>query len=337
MKERLAAIDAASIEELQRIKAEQDVILQRLKLMEEKRSAVSEEVFGRVLLDYEGRMNSLEDEAGPLKERARIQHGALKILLLEIEASVKTAEMDREELQLRHDLGEFADETYSEALKEHEDRVEGHHGDLAEAQALKEGFLSAFYSEEELEDGAEPDPALSISDEEPEDLEVEGDPDAPVSQEGPPPIPWDDENDHEESDDPPEFEAEEAVPVAMEAKEIPDLPELDSLLSLVEDDGTMILRWPKLILQAENGDFEQHTVVGGSTILGSGSACDIVITGAKVAERHAEIIMIADGHMIRDLESSVGTLVNGVEISEWKLAGGDSIQLGEAVLIFKQG
>ena len=39
-----------------------------------------------------------------------------------------------------------------------------------------------------------------------------------------------------------------------------------------------------------------------------------MVSGIKVAERHAEITLAEDGHIIRDLESSVGTLVNGVEI-----------------------
>ena len=337
MKERLAAIDAASIEELQRIKAEQDVILQRLALMEERQDSVSEEVFGRVLLDYQGRLQSLEEQAGPLKDEAQGQYAALKVLIQEIEACVGTAEMDREELQLRHDLGEFSDEAFSEDIKEHKARVEGHQDDLAEAQALREGFLSAFRSEEELEDGDEPSAIPSTSEEESEAPEVEEGTDETVSEAGPPPIPPNGQQDPVEPDGPTEIEAEENAPVALEPEEFSDQTESDSLASPVPDDGTMILRWPKLIFQTEKGDFEQHTVVGGSTILGAGSACDIVVTGPKVAERHSEIIMIADGHMIRDLDSSVGTLVNGVEITEWKLAGGDSIQLGEAVLIFKEG
>ena len=337
MKEKLASIDEASIEELQRIKAEQDVILQRLDSMEDRRDAVSKEVFGRVHLDYENRMKGLEEQAGPLKEQARGQFAALKTILQEIESSVRTAEMDREELQLRHDLGEFSDETFSEHMEEHEARVEGHQGDLAEAQALRERFLSAFHSEEELEEGAGSSPVAATSDENSEDHKVQGDPEAPESEDGPPPIPGNGETDAMEPGGQPEAEPEEAVSVESEAEENTEQTASISLPSPVPDGATMILRWPKLVAQTNAGDVEEHAVVGGSTVLGSHSKCDIVVSGPKVAERHAEIIMIADGHMIRDLESSVGTLVNGVEITEWKLAAGDSIQLGEAVLIFKEG
>ncbi len=336
MKERLVAIDVSSIEELQRIKSEQEVILERLELMEEKRGAVSEEVYERVHLDYEGRMRGLEAEAGPLKEQARGEYGVLKTVLAEIESALKTAEMDQEELQLRHDLGEFSDEAFATQQEEHEAQVSGHQNDVAEAEALKERFLSAFHTEEELEEGAQPGLAEETfkSDSEPfVGGEVTEEPDLP---EGPPPLPANNGAGGGASDDQPFVEAEEVAPVAMEAEEIPEMTAAVNLPSSVPDGATMILRWPKLLLQTEDGDFEEHTVVGGSTVLGSGSACDIMISGVKVAERHAEITLAEDGHVIRDLESSVGTLINGVEITEWRLSDGDSIQLGEVVLVYKE-
>lgn len=337
MQEKLAAIDESSIEELQRIKAEQDVILQRLNLMKERREVVSEEVFGRVHLDYEGRMKSLEEQAGPLKVQVREQYSALKIVLAEVEASVKTAEMDREELQLRHDLGEFSDEAFATHLEEHEARVAGHQGDLAGVQALREKLLSAFHSEGELEGESQPSPTSSTPEINLETLvgvEIPGVSDLP---EGPPPIPGFDEAISLEFGGAPSAEAEEVAPVAMEDEEIPEQAASIPLPSPAPDGATMILRWPTLLLQTEGGDFEEHTVVGGSTILGSDSACDIVVSGVKVADRHAEISLAQHGHMIRDLDSSVGTLVNGVRITEWKLSDGDSIQVGDVVLIFKDG
>ncbi len=336
MKERLVAIDVSSIEELQRIKAEQEVILERLDLMEEKQGAVSEEVYDRVHRDYEGRMKALDAEAGPLKEQARGEYGVLKTVLVEIESSLKTAEMDQEELQLRHDLGEFSDEAFGTQQEEHEAQVSGYQNDLAEAQELKERFLSAFHTEEELEEGSQSGLAEETPEGDPEPFGGEEFTEEADLPEGPPPLPENNGVFGEVPDLQPVVEAEEAAPVAMEAEEVPELTAAIPLPSQVPDGATMILRWPKLLLQTEAGDFEEHTVVGGSTVLGSGSACDITISGIKVAERHAEITLAEDGHVIRDLESSVGTLINGVEITEWKLADGDSIQLGEVVLIYKE-
>ena len=64
MKEKLAAIDVTSIEELQRIKVEQDVVQDRLRALEDKRDDVSQEVFDRVRLDYEGQVRDM----GPLAD-----------------------------------------------------------------------------------------------------------------------------------------------------------------------------------------------------------------------------------------------------------------------------
>ena len=75
-------------------------------------------------------------------------------------------------------------------------------------------------------------------------------------------------------------------------------------------------------------------VVGTGTVLGSGGDCNIVVAGKKVAKRHAEIVLGPNGHLIRDLKSQVGTLVNGVEVTERELTNGDTIQLGEVKLTF---
>jgi len=66
-------------------------------------------------------------------------------------------------------------------------------------------------------------------------------------------------------------------------------------------------------------------------------ACDIVLSGVKLADRHAEIALTEQGYVIRDLKSSVGTLINGVEITEWNLSDGDTLQMGEVVLVFREG
>jgi tetrahydromethanopterin S-methyltransferase subunit G len=340
MKEKLAAIDVSSIEELQRIKAEQDVILQRLDLMEERRELVSEEVFKRVHRDYEGRMKSLEEEAVPLKVQAKEQYSELKKLLAEIEVSVRNAEMDREEMQLRHDLGEFSDEAFAEHMEEHETRVAEHQGNLEEAQSLRERFVSAFHSEGELEEempSSPPPPSPELELDTLGGVEIPGASD--LLGDEPPPIPNGDEVISMEGDGSPDVEsADEGVPVATEAEEIPGQTASIPMPSPEADAGaTMILRWPKLVRQTEDGDLEEHAVVGGSTTLGSGLSCDIVISGIKVADRHAEIALTSQGHVIRDLKSSVGTLINGVEITEWNLSDGDSIQLGEVVLIFREG
>ncbi len=382
MKDKLAAIDVSSIEELQRIKVEQDVIRERLQLLEDKRDDVSEEVYERVHLDYASQVTSLEQQAEPLKVQARAQYVVLKGALVEIEALVETSEMDREELLLRNDLGEFSEEDFTERLEECEARIVGHQEDLSLAQALRERFLLAFHSEEELEEGLQPeeepqieeelqpeevpeteeelqpeevpeseeepqleDPSQVEEDLQPEEVEevLESDEEGPTVEEmleeaGPPtqplPIPeieeviQDETGDNEDDMDMKTF--------VLSAEEVSEHIEAAAESSQAPDGATMILSWPKLIMQTEKGNIQELTVAGVSaTVVGSGDECDIVISGTKVASRHAEISLSDKGYSIRDLSTPVGTLVNGVEITEWSLSDGDTIQLGDVTLMFR--
>lgn len=303
MREELAAIDVSAIEELQRIKKEQDVVLERLERMDEKRTSVSEEVFARVQADYKKRLEKLEREAEPLKEQARQQYARLTSVHGKIEAAVAAAMMDREELQLRHELGEFDDEAFAGRMKEQEARVAGHQGDLEEAESIRKRFLSAFHSEDELEAAAAPPPPPSRPkvEELPEAVgevtvvggQLTGDRDKTT-----------------------------AIPVPAETG------------AQRPEDGTMILKWPKLVVHSDSGEAESYSVVGAATTIGSAKECDMVLAGKKVAGRHAEIRLGPNGHIIKNLGAAVGTLVNGVEITERELADGDVIQIGGVKLTF---
>lgn len=317
MKDELAEIDVSSIDELQRIKKEQDVVLDRIEKMEDKRGSVTAEVFERVRTDYTSRLEALDREAEPLKERARRQYAALRTVLERIEGALATAKMDREELQLRHELGEYDDAAFAARTKEQDAAVAGCEADLEEAGALRERFLSAFHSEDELEAAPAAEPAPP--------------PAKPKTE--PPPVPAEE----------PKAAAEPPLPedATVVGKPIPK--QLDRTVAIPvqkpepsprPEDGTMIIQWPTLTLQRGGGKAEKHSLVGSRTIIGRGSDCDIVLDGKKVAERHAEIFLGPDGHVIKDLGSTVGTLVNGVEVSEHRLVDRDKVQVGEFTLTF---
>ncbi len=317
MKEELAAIDVSSIEELQRIKAEQDVILERLEKMEEKKESVSNEVYSRVHADYESRLKGLDEEAGPLKDQARLQYAELKAVLGKIETSVGTAKLDREELQLRHDLGEFDDDAYAKHIKAQDAKVKGHQKDLSDAEGIRDRFLSAFHSEDELETGSEtlpPTPPVKpVAGDEPKTAKIKTIP----------------------ADDPPANpSAGIPAPANLDKTAAIQMPTPDPEPPQQADGATMILKWPKLLVHSDTGHAEEHAVVGVETILGSGGDCGIVVEGKKVSAKHASIALGPTGHLIRDLKSQVGTLVNGVEVSERELANGDTIQLGEVKMTF---
>jgi len=68
--------------------------------------------------------------------------------------------------------------------------------------------------------------------------------------------------------------------------------------------------------------------------IGSGSHNDLVIEDSTVSKRHCEIVVDHTGYLIRDLDSTNGTFVQGVRVSSAHLAPGSEIQLGKTRIVF---
>jgi DNA-binding NtrC family response regulator len=64
------------------------------------------------------------------------------------------------------------------------------------------------------------------------------------------------------------------------------------------------------------------------TVIGSGRDCDIVIDDPYVSKRHARIDFDAGRHHVEDLDSTNGTLVDGVRVRWAWLSAGSALQLG---------
>ena len=71
--------------------------------------------------------------------------------------------------------------------------------------------------------------------------------------------------------------------------------------------------------------------------LGRRTECDIVLEGAQVSRRHAQIRWRFGRFVIFDLGSRAGTFVNQEPISEFVLRPGDVIQLADVRLIYGEG
>jgi len=68
--------------------------------------------------------------------------------------------------------------------------------------------------------------------------------------------------------------------------------------------------------------------------IGSGDHNDLVIGDSTVSKRHCEIIVEESGYQIRDLDSTNGTMVQGVRVSSAHLAPGAEIQIGKSRIVF---
>lgn len=146
----LEAIDVTAVDALKTLKAEQDVLAERLAQLEERRSSVAEPVYLRVRGDYEKRSRELEQQSAPLKQEARAQFNQLSSLLDRYAADHEAITLDRQEIELRHQLGEFDDGEYERRNADLETELDARSEAVQLGGDLKARFLEAFHSEAEL-------------------------------------------------------------------------------------------------------------------------------------------------------------------------------------------
>lgn len=71
----------------------------------------------------------------------------------------------------------------------------------------------------------------------------------------------------------------------------------------------------------------------GKTVIGRDASCNITIPGSHLSRRHAEFLVVGPKLMMKDLDSSNGSFVNGKRCKEAQLQDDDIIKLD--VLTFK--
>jgi pSer/pThr/pTyr-binding forkhead associated (FHA) protein len=67
--------------------------------------------------------------------------------------------------------------------------------------------------------------------------------------------------------------------------------------------------------------------IQGKMILGRSNECDIVLSVTHLSRKHAELSVIGNKLVVRDLDSANGTFVNGKRIKEETLQKGDELRL----------
>src|SRR5690606_13214411 len=65
-----------------------------------------------------------------------------------------------------------------------------------------------------------------------------------------------------------------------------------------------------------------------SIVLGRSRDCDVVLADTNVSRRHAELVRHGGGFVLRDLDSTNGSLVNGRRVREAPVTAGDVLTLG---------
>ena len=96
---------------------------------------------------------------------------------------------------------------------------------------------------------------------------------------------------------------------------------------------------PLLTVDSGPNDGKTMPIAKHRVALGRADDNDVAVGGPGVSRKHAEIVRSADGYHLRDLGSTNGTSVNGVDLAggEHILQHGDDIRLGtsKASLVFR--
>ena len=74
---------------------------------------------------------------------------------------------------------------------------------------------------------------------------------------------------------------------------------------------------------------------GKPVLVGRSAHCDLALSQQQVSKEHFKVERVDGGFMIEDLQSTVGTLVNGERVERKVLHDLDRISIGETVMIFE--
>jgi hypothetical protein len=343
MRAELTQIDLSPIGELVRIRKEETVLEERLAKMEAKNPGVSPVVYARVRSDYEARRNELARGSQPLKERALREYQRLKVLRAEVESAVQQVSLEREELEFRRDLGEFPDDEFTKRIADCDERLAEERKQLEDVLQMRNTFLAAFRSEEELEAGSPPPGAPAPAP--PRPVPPQPVPPQPAP---PPPAPR------------PAPDASPAPPVAyapagdgltpdgtvitamrppVAGARIPsshEVPAGEIPVAAPSHSATAVLPRSRLTLLEGEKPVKEFLLKPGVSVIGRLAQSDIQLPSPDVSRRHAQVTSGPDGCFVADLGSENGVKVNGRHVESQRLEDGDIVELGKQRLVYRE-
>jgi hypothetical protein len=332
-----SGFDASVLDALLDLGARQHQLEEFRQRAEDRRSAVTAAVYERVVRDYQSRLAVLRAEAAPLKRRVRAEYQKLQGVIGGLRKRLEAANLDKEELEFRRDVGEIDTAEFEAKVKEPAGIIEETGLELAGLEQQAARFVEALGPDDEQADlpEAAPEPAPESAQAfEPEDepaptmlAEFPGDSSPTMMAEGgatvlvAEPFILPDAPDSG-SLGATEFLAPEAIIAAAAETPVPDTGRtvaLPAAMLVLEEEGT-VTEFPLSIL----------------SYIGRSEGNQVQLARAGVSRRHAMITIGGEGHYsIQDLQSQNGTFVNGERITDAILADGDRIAVGDVEVTFR--
>ncbi|MBU4465866.1 MAG: DUF3662 and FHA domain-containing protein [Actinobacteria bacterium] len=82
-------------------------------------------------------------------------------------------------------------------------------------------------------------------------------------------------------------------------------------------------------------DGKRHPLVKSRTVIGRGSDADITIPDAGTSRQHVEILWDGERAMVRDMNSTNGTKLNGAKVVEAALPPDSTVTIGRTEIVFR--
>jgi pSer/pThr/pTyr-binding forkhead associated (FHA) protein len=297
-------IEAGAIEELSRLKAERDQLRERLARLESLQEEVDRRVAERVAQDYRKRLSAVDERAAPMLQRARQAYATLKKRLEELAERHETIRLDREEIDLRHRLGEYDDQQRRERLAAIEESLAEVQARRSEGEALRERFLAAVDAEADLLVPAVPAAAAAAT----------TSPGASSTQ----PI-------RRPPTEDPALAPTRPIPLA-ERETRP-----------AASGATVALKTARLVPQTREAGRVPVPLVLRNYRVGSGEGSDIRIGDTEVAAHQADLLVGPEGFTLADHAANGRTRVNGENVERKLLRDGDAVEFGRARFLFREG
>lgn len=333
--------DATPADELAMLKKQIDEVRTRMTQMDELKAGVANAVYVRVRADYDARLNDLDQRSGPLKLAAQKAYATLSSELSRLESEHEAMDLDRQEVEFRHQLGEFDVAERQRQLKIIDDKVSSKAAILDRGRKLRERFLAAVGDEGELlvtaieSNSRASESALAT-------MEIKRPvvPQAPVATDA-------DAHVITGRMSIPDATTGQlgAVPVKPPAVKPPPMPAAGTMVlpavkvpkAHADTLATGVVKLARLVPQSPEAG-KQTTVLGVTvTHIGADANNQVRIGGPGVDARHAEIEPSTAGYVLRDHGSLHGTRVNAERVKERVLQSEDVIQIGAARFVFRLG